>query len=115
EPLLPAARGRARELLLARREAEALERAVHHRAPIGQLVQPRDEVQVLAQREVVVEPELLRHVAHVAADLARLRAQVQPQAHALARIRGEQTAQHADRRRLAAAVRAEEAADAPGA
>ena len=40
----------------------------HRRAPVRHLVDARDEIQVLDDRQVVVEAELLRHVADLAAD-----------------------------------------------
>ena len=78
EALLPAARQRARELLLALDEAEPLERAVDRFAPPRQLEQARDEVEVLADRQVVVEAELLRHVADLALDRGGLRVMSRP-------------------------------------
>jgi hypothetical protein len=114
QALLPATRQRPGQLLLARGQAQLLQRLVHGRFAVGHFEQPCDEVQVLANGEVVVEAKLLRHIADLALDGGRLGDDVQPQAGAAARVRGQEAAQHADAGGLAAAVGAEEAADAPG-
>ena len=93
------------------REAQPVERRVDARGAVGHPVHPRDEREVLADREVVPEREPLRHVARAALDLPRLGADVVAQARALAGVGREQPAEHPDRRRLAAAVRSEEAED----
>src|SRR5439155_18663354 len=69
------------------------------------------EFEILAHRKVLVEAEALRHVADVALDLARLRADVVAEAGALAFVRREQASQHADGRGLAGAVRTQKAID----
>ncbi len=111
EALLPAAGERSCELVAALEEAEPVERRVDAGDAVRHPVHARDEGQVLADREVLPEREPLRHVAGAALDLPRLRLDVEAQASALAGIRREQPAEHADRRRLAAAVRPEEAED----
>src|SRR5258708_4483561 len=68
ETLLPAARERPRELALARRQARALERARHTALAFGNAIHACDEVEVLLDRQVLVETELLRHVADFALD-----------------------------------------------
>src|SRR5271165_1092869 len=72
-----------------------------------------DELQVLPHREVLVQAEMLRHVAYMALDLVGVGADVVAEAGAAARVRREQAAQHADSRRLAGAVGAEKAVDLP--
>src|SRR5262249_16911495 len=79
----------------------------------GHTVEARDEFQVFAHREILVEAEALRHVAHVALDLVRLGADVVAEAGAVAFVRGEQPAQHPDGRGLARPVGTEEAVDFP--
>ena len=111
EPLLPAARQLARELLLAPGEPEPLDHRARRRARIGEPIEPRDEFEVLAHREVLIEAEALRHVADVALDLVGLGADVVAEAGAVALVGREQPAQHADGRGLAGAVGAEEAVD----
>ena len=69
EPLLPAARQFAGELLLAAGQPEPLDRLARGAARIGHAIDARDEFQILADREVLVEAEALRHVADLALDL----------------------------------------------
>ncbi len=112
ELLFPAARQRAGELPLPRREAELLERAVD---PFAASVEPMDsrrELEVFADGEVPVETEMLRHVAGLALDRFALAHQVVAEAAATAAIGRQQAADHAQCGRLARAVRTEEAADA---
>ena len=75
-------------------------------------VDARVEVEVLVHGEVVVERELLAHVADALADLLALGRHVEPEHRRAARRRREQAAEDADQRRLAGAVRAEQAVDA---
>ena len=99
--------------MLGLRETEALA----HRPPapleIGRLdaVEPGVELDVLAQREPRVEAHLLPHVADALAHPPRMLAHVDPVERDRARRRREQADQHADRRALARAVRAEEGED----
>ena len=111
EPLLPAAGERAGELVLAARQAEAVERLVDGLAEVRQRIEPRDELEVLADRQILVEGEALRHVADLALDRLGLALDVVAEAGPLAGGRPEQAADQADRRRLAGAVRPEEADD----
>src|SRR5262249_49540956 len=74
-------------------------------------IEARDEFQVLAHREILIEAEALRHVADVVLDLVRLCADVVAEARAATFVGSEQTAQHADGRGLARPVRPEEAVD----
>ena len=78
---------------------------------IGHAVKPRDELEVLAHRQVLIQAEALRHVADLALDLVGLGADVVAEAGAGAFIRRQQAAQHADGGGLAGAVRPEEAVD----
>ena len=78
---------------------------------IGEAVDARDELQVLQDRQVLVEAEALRHVADVALDLLALRADVVAERRAAAAVGRQQPAQHAQRGGLAGAVGAEEAVD----
>ena len=111
QPLLPAAGQRAGELVAPRRQAKLLERAVDMLGDRLQLVEPRHEFQVLGDRQILVERELLRHVADFALDLQALGPDIVAEHRALALVGRQQAAQHADGRRLARAVRAEEADD----
>src|SRR5262249_43199348 len=109
----PAARQFSRKLFLAPREADALDHRMRRRRRMWDPVEARHEFQILAYREILVEAEALGHVADVAFDLVRLRADVIAQAGAAALIGCEQPAQHADGRRLARPVGAEKAVDLP--
>src|SRR5690606_11795392 len=74
-------------------------------------IEPGDEGEVLLDRQVFVEGKALGHVADLALDRAPLRQDVMAEHPALSRVGGEQAAHHADRRRLARPVRAEESGD----
>src|ERR1700758_5475553 len=111
EALLPAARKLARELLGAAGEAESLERLAHRGLAVGHLIYARHEVEVFADRQILPERETLGHVADVAPDRGALAQDVVAEAGAAARVGRQQAAQHADRGRLAAAVRPEESED----
>ena len=77
----------------------------------AQAVDAAEEAEVLAHREVVVEAEALAHVADPPLHALGVLRDVDAEHEAGAGGGGEQAAQHADRRRLAGAVRAEEAED----
>src|SRR5262247_3204988 len=62
EPLLPAAGERAGELLRPRAQPESLEPFPDAALALPDPVDARDEVEVLFDREVLVEAETLRHV-----------------------------------------------------
>ncbi len=85
----------------------------HAPLAVGHGVHARDEIEVLRDREVLVEAEALRHVAHLALDALGVAHDVVAEAGAAALVGREQPAEHADRGGLAAAVRAEEAVDLP--
>ena len=70
-----------------------------------------EEAQVLDHREVVVERELLRHVADVLAHPLGLARDVEARDGRSSAARPQEAAQHADGRRFARAVGAEEADD----
>ena len=85
--------------------------ALHRLATVVEFVDGGDEIQILGDRQVLVEAESLRHVADLQADPRRVADDVEPQTRAAAAVRLHQPAQHPDRGRLAAAVGAEKAAD----
>jgi hypothetical protein len=80
-----------------------------------QAVDARVEVEVLEDGEIVVEREPLAHIANLAADLLTLGGDVEPEHRGRAARRGQKAAQDADERRLAGAVRSQEAVDHAGA
>src|ERR1019366_1453151 len=83
--------------LLERRAAQAV------KAPI--------KAQVLMRRQLVVERELLGHIADEGLDALQVTRHIQPGDARLAVARLEQAAQETNHRRFARAVRAEEAED----
>ena len=109
--LLPAARQLLRQLIGAIGQADAFQHLGNGTPAVADLVEPRDELQVLGNRQVAIEAEALRHVADLQPDARRVAQQVHAETGAAAAIRAQQAAQHADRGGLAAAVAAEEAAD----
>ena len=74
-------------------------------------IEPRHELQVLGDRQILVEREFLRHVADFALDLQALGPDVVAEHLARAFVGRQQAAHDADGRRLAGAVRPEEADD----
>ena len=111
--LLPATGQTSRELSALALEAGELEHpALARLADLARhLVDAREKVEVLVDREVVVERELLGHVAELLADvLGAQLTDLARQAH-LARARFQQAAEHLDGGRLARAVGAEQAVD----
>ena len=110
ESLLPAARKRASELMAARGQAEILERLATA-SRLGEVVEPGDEIEVLLDRQVLVEREPLGHVADLALDTAAAADDVVAEHRPLAGVRRQKPADHADRGGLARAVGAEKADD----
>ena len=102
---------RAGELVPPRGQPEFLKRAADMLADRLQPVEPRHEFQVLGNRQILVERELLGHVADLALDLQRLGPEVVAEHRALALVGRQQAAHDADRRRLARAVGPEKADD----
>ena len=72
---------------------------------------PAKEAQVLVDRQAAVEREVLRNVADIGPRLDARRAQIDTSHRELTARRGQQAAEHAERRRLARAVRAEQPED----
>ncbi len=77
QTLLPAARQLARQLPLAPRQPEPLDGGARLPARVGHAVDAGHELEVLQDRQVLVQAEALRHVADVALDLLVLRADVE--------------------------------------
>src|SRR6185312_4503758 len=76
--------------------------------------EPRRIAQVLARRQVLVEADRIRHVADAALDLERLSHRVEARDPHPSLAGLGQAQQHQDRRRLAGAVRPEQAEDLAG-
>jgi hypothetical protein len=111
EAVLPAARKLPRELMAARGQAQIGERACDRLASRPEIVEARHKEQILLDRQVLVEREPLGHVADLGLDAAALANDVVAQHRSLARVRGQEPADHADSRRLARAVGPEKADD----
>src|SRR5271170_2960066 len=111
EALLPAAGELTGELIGPVGKSHARHDTLDRGATIVHLIDAGDEVEIFEDGQVFVEAEFLRHVADVAADQRRLADDVEAEALTFAAVWYEQAAQHADRRRLAAAVCAEKTAD----
>src|SRR6059036_3496169 len=111
--LPPAARELPRELaepIAQREEGNDVGQARPRRAP-PQAVNPRVEIEILGDRQVLVYPDLLSHVPDPLLDLLGRDGDVESRDQRRPGGRLEQPAQHADRRRLAGAVRTEQAED----
>ena len=111
EALLPAARKRAGKVVAAFGELEAGERLVDVAPALGHAVHAGDEVQVLAQGQILPERKPLRHVADVTLDLFGLAQNIVTETRSLSAVRSQQSAEHAYRRGLAAAVGTEKTED----
>src|SRR5208283_5311577 len=97
------------KLAASRGHAESFETFFHGRLAFRHAVNARDEIQIFLDSQVFVKAEPLRHVADVLLDLARFSANVEAQTTSTAAVGLEQTAQHPQERRFAAAVRAKKA------
>src|SRR6202790_5505878 len=111
QPLLPAAGKFAGELLFAPAKPEPLDHVARGAARVAHAIEPRDEFQVFAHRQILVQRKALRHVADLALDLVGVAADVVAETPALAAVGRQQPAQHADGGGLAGTVGAEEAVD----
>jgi hypothetical protein len=78
---------------------------------LGNVVNPAEEIDVLFHGEVVIERELLRHVADIPADLFRILGHVEARHRAPAGSGRQEAAEHADDGGLAGAVRPQETED----
>ncbi len=109
KPLLPAAGERAGELAPVRLQREAFDDAfdVIGRGFLRHRKGAHDKAQVLLDGQIVIQAEMLRHVADQRPQAALLASQIEAEALTGAMIRRQQAAEHAHRRCLAAAVGAE--------
>src|SRR5208283_44213 len=111
QPLFPTAGKRSGQLPAARGHAEAFQAFINGNLARRYAVNLRDEVQVFLDGQVFVKAEPLGHVANVLLDLAGIAADVKAQTRAATTIRRKQTAEHAQKCRFAAAVRAQKTVD----
>src|SRR4029077_650182 len=100
-----------------RAQLEHVDHGLHALALRGarQSVDVGEIVEVLRDRQIAVERELLRHVAETRTRAARGARQVDPRDAGITARWHEQHAEHAERRRLAGAVGPEQAVDLAGA
>src|SRR5262249_15138401 len=96
----------------ARGEPQPFEGLLDARSDAVEAVDAADELEVLADREIFIEAEALGHVAGLALDGVALAHEIVAKTRAAAAVRRQQAADHAERRRLARTVGAQEAADA---
>ncbi len=116
QPLLHAA-GEAQDVGVALvREVDQLEEVADHPLALGgaEAVAATEEVEVLPDLHVVVDPERVRHVAEDAPNRHRVPANRLAGDQRVARGGDEERRQHAQHRRLAGAVRADEPEDLAG-
>ena len=111
EALFPAARKFTRQLFLPFREAESIEALSHGLAAIVHGIDPRDKIEILGNAEIFIKAEPLGHVTDLTLDFLTRGNHVMAEAGATAVVGAEQTAEHADKGRFAAAVGSEKAAD----
>ncbi len=101
QPLFPAAGQRAGELVAPAGKAKLFQRPCDMILDRFQAVQAGNEFEVFTDCQVLVERELLRHVANLVLDLQALGPEVIAEHGAFAFVGRQQPAHHADRCRLA--------------
>ncbi len=113
ELLLHAARQVLGVAALERRESRELERGLGAPGPLGlgHTPQPREEVEVLAHGEVLIERKALRHVADARLDASGLSEDRRAEDLGVAFVGREHRCEQPNQRRLARAVGADEAED----
>ena len=115
EPLAHAARVRADPVAGDLGKIDALERIGDARLALrlGEADQPRGVAQIVARAEIIVEADRIRQVADPALDRERFAHRIMTEHPRGAGRNLGQPEQHEDRRRLAGAIRAEQAEDLP--
>ena len=111
EALLPAARQCARELVGPVGEIEFFERLRNDPSGPLQSVDRGDELQILADREVFIEAEALRHIADLQLDEVAFGQDVVAEAGAFTAIGRQEPAKQANGRCFAAPVRTQKTVD----
>ncbi len=113
QALLPAARKRRHQRILAAGETRHVDGKAH---PLGKLfpghaIDAAEELEILLDREIAIERELLRHVADVLAHAFRIAGDIDAGDDGAASARPQQAAEDADDGRLPRAIGTEEAHD----
>src|SRR6266550_1629253 len=111
ETLFPSTGKVPRQLFLPFGEPEFLGAFPHCLPAVLHPVHARDEIEILFNAQILPETESLRHVTDFAFDCFTLRNHVVAQNLSVAVIGAKQSAQHSEKSRLAATVRAEEPVD----
>src|SRR5262249_10023249 len=104
----------ARKLVRAPSEAHSLHDLLNRLPAVAELIDAGGEGEGLGHCEIFGEAETLGHVADLTPNTRRIRDDVQPETGSATTVRRQQTAEHTDRRRLAAAIGAKKAADLTG-
>src|SRR5260370_37176129 len=111
ETLLPSARELAGELVFALCQSELLEAFTHGLSPILHVIHARDKIEIFLNAQILPKTEPLCHVADFPFDCLAFGDYVVTQNPARSVVRSKQSAQHAQKRGLPAAVWAEEPVD----
>src|SRR5664280_549960 len=107
EPLFPAAGQFTGQLFAAFNHAEPLQAFFNGGFSFRHAVNACDKIQIFLDGQILVKTEPLRHVTDVLFDFGTLLAKIETETASFAAVRLEQTAEHPQKSRLAAAVRAE--------
>src|SRR5512145_2041163 len=86
QALFPTARQRACELRLPLEQAQAFQRPINASRTVVERVDPRHELEILANAQILVEAEALGHVADPSLDRAGLGAQIEAETGSFAGI-----------------------------
>src|SRR5438552_18168322 len=111
ETLFPPARKLAGELVFAFRQPELLDAFTHGLSPILHVIHARDKIEIFLNGQILPETESLCHVADFPFDCLAFGDYVVTQDPAGSVVSAKQSAKHAQKRGLAAAVWAEEPVD----
>ena len=113
QPLFPPPGQFTRKLIPAIAQPDPFKHRIDRLYAVRHLVNPGNEVEIFKHCQVFVEAEFLRHVANITTDQPGVADNIAPKAGAGALIGPQQTTEHSDRCRLAAAIGPKEAADFP--
>src|SRR6476619_6563519 len=114
ETLFPSARKFAGELVFAFCQSQLLDAFTHGLSPILQFVHSRDKLEILFNAQVLPKTKPLRHITDFPFDRFTFGEHVVTQNPTASVVSSEQSAKHAQKRGLAAAVWTEEPVDFAG-
>jgi hypothetical protein len=115
EPLFPSAGKLAGQLLLAFREPELFDALAHCLTPLLHAIHARDEIEILFNAQILPKTESLRHVTDFALDRFTLGDHIVTENAATSGISAKYSAEHSQKRGLAAPVRSEKSENFAGA